>query len=301
VAGSMPVLLADEARNVKASPDGQSVAVLTGSGYADACIVDQRLAFLDLGPEGAEAELVDMADLDGFPGSIPMGSFFPLSNVTWSSANQGLVEFGLTCEEDRSSAGWYLVDSQNRQMVQVRPAFQSFEEAADLVSEAPLVGDQWTGIGVVDQAIDIILSNDLDARRDLISYTTAGCTTAEGLGGPPKCEPDQADGTPVTYFPVLGPGEGSPVLPENIEGTIDIAVEDLYAVFRRLDPTEIDEFYPAGVYGLVFTLAVESGLTGVTVRLNDEGQIIRLDFFIQPPETLIDGEGIELLIPPAVG
>lgn len=297
VAGSMPVLLADGARNAKASPDGQTVAVLTGSGYADACIVDQRLAFLYLAPE---AELVDMADLAGFPDSIAMGSFFPLSNTTWSSVNQGLVEFGLTCEEDRSNAGWYLADSQNRQMVQVRPAFQSFEEAANLENGAPPTGDQWTGIDVVDQAIEVILSNDLDARRDLIRYTTAGCTTADGLGGPPKCEPDQADGTPVTYFPVLGPGEGSPVLPENIEVTIDFAVEDLYAAFRRLDTAEFDEIFPAGVYGLVFTLSTGGGLTGVTVRLDEEGQIIRLDFLARPLESEIDGEGIELLVPPAV-
>lgn len=300
VAGSMPVLLAEGARNAKASPDGRMVAVLTGSGYADACIVDQRLASLDLDPEGAEPELVDMAELAGYPDSIAMGSFFPLSNVTWSSVNQGLVEFGLTCEEDRSSAGWYLVDSQNRQMVQVRPAFQSFEEAANLESSGPTPGNQGTDIDVVDQAIEVILSNDLDARRDLLGYTTAGCTTADGLGGPPKCEPDQADGTPVTYFPVLGPGEGSPVLPENIEDTIDFTVEDLYAAFRRLDAAGFDEFYPAGVYGLVFTLSTGGGLTGVTIRLDEEGQIIRLDYFARPPETEIDGQGIELLVPPAV-
>lgn len=299
VDGSMPVLLADGARNAKVSPNGQTVAVLTGSGYADACFVDQRLAFLYLYPEQIEAELVDMDDLNGFPGSIAMGSFFPLANVTWSSGQQALVEFGLTCEEDRSSAGWYLVDSQSRQMVQVRPPFQSFKDAADVESGGPAAGSQFTDIEVVDRAIEVILSNDLGARRDLIRYTTAGCTTADGLGGPPKCEPDQADETPVTYFPVLGPGEGSPVLPENIDNTIDFAVKDLYAAFRRLDPTGVDVYYPAGVYGLVFSLAADGVLTGVTVRLDEEGQIIRLDFFFQPPETELGGGGIELLIPPA--
>jgi Tol biopolymer transport system component len=299
VDGSMPVLLADGARNAKVSPNGQTVAVLTGSGYADACFVDQRLAFLYLDPERAEAELVDMGDLNGFPGSIAMGSFFPLANVTWSSGQQALVEFGLTCEEDRSSAGWYLIDSQSRQMLQVRPPFQSFEDVADVESGGPAAGIQLTGIEVIDRAIEAILSNDLDARQELIHYTTAGCTTADGLGGPPKCEPDQADGTPVTYFPVLGPGEGSPVMPEDIDNTIDFVVKELYAAFRRLDPTEVDIYYPAGVYGLVFSFPPGDSLTGVTVRLDDQGRIIRLDFFIQPPETQIDGQGIELLIQPA--
>lgn len=298
VEGAMPVLLADGARNAEASPGGQTVAVLTGSGYADACIVDQRLALLYLAPEPAEAELVDMGDLAGFPGSIAFGSFFPLSNVTWSSGKQALVEFGLTCEEDRSSAGWYLVDSQNRQMVQVLPAFQSFEEVADVEGGIPAAGNQLTGIDVVDRAINVILSNDLDARRDLIRYTTVGCTAADGLGGPPKCEPDQAEESPVTYFPILSPGEGQPVLPENIDNTIGFVVEDLYAVFRRLDPSEVDVYYPAGVYGLVFS-GTGSGLAGVTVRLDEEGQIIRLDFFNRPPGTEIAREGIELLLPPA--
>lgn len=298
--GSMPILGIDDARNVKVSPDGQTIAVLTGSGYADACIVDQRLAFLMLDREQTPIDFVDMGDLDGFPQSIAFGSFYPQANATWTSGPQALAEFGLTCEEDRSSAGWYLVDSQNRQMVQLWPAFQSFEDAADVVSDEPQAGDQSTGIEIVDRAIEVILSNDLTARRELVHYTTAGCTTADGLGGPPKCEPDQADGTPVTYFPVLGPGEGQPTLPENIDSTIDFIAEDLYAAFRRLDPTEVDEYYPAGVYGLVFSFADEGGLAGVTVRLNDEGQIVRFDYFLQPPETEIDGEGIELLLSPSI-
>ena len=89
-----------------------------------------------------------------------------------------------------------------------------------------------------------------------------------------------------------------PKLKERVgQALVDFVVEDLYAAFRRSDPTEVDEFYPAGVYGLVFSVG-EGGLTGITVRLDNNGQIIRLDYFIQPPETEIDREGIELLIPP---
>ena len=51
-----------------------------------------------------------------------------------------------------------------------------------------------TGILQIDRAVAVILSNDVAARRGLIRYTTAGCTHEPGMGGPPKCEPGQAEG-----------------------------------------------------------------------------------------------------------
>ena len=78
-----------------------------------------------------------------------------------------------------------------------------------------------TGIEDVDAIIDAILSGDIEARRALVQYTTSACTTADGLGGPPKCKPDEADGTLVKAFPVLG-SEGHHVRPE--VGRTDVLV-----------------------------------------------------------------------------
>jgi hypothetical protein len=282
--GAKPVKLADGARNPRVSPDGRTAAVLTGSGYGDACIVDQGLAFLALEPG---ANLVDMADLAGYPPETVMGSFYPLANVTWSSGQNALVEFGLTCDEDRGKAGMYLVNSQARQMVQVRPAGPVGSENLE------------TGIAALDAAIATFLSNDVNARRELVQYTTTGCTTAEGLGGPPKCVEGQADGTPVAYFPVLGPGEGSPVLPENIDQSIDVVVGKLFAAVRLGQPAVVDEYYPAGTYGLIFSLPAGPGLSGIHARLDENGRLVRLDYLMGPVEDELAGLGVlEVLLGP---
>jgi dipeptidyl aminopeptidase/acylaminoacyl peptidase len=186
VDGASPIMLAEGVRTPRVSPDGRTAAVLNGSGYGDACVVDQGLAFLALEPGG---ELVDMTELNGYPQDALIGSFYPLANVTWTSGQQALVEFGLTCDEDRSKAGMYLVDSQARQMVQVWPAGQ--DAGGSTEGDSP-----HSGIGVVDAAIAAILSNDINARRDLVGYTTAGCTTVMGLGGPPKCTEGQPSARP---------------------------------------------------------------------------------------------------------
>ncbi len=82
----------------------------------------------------------------------------------------------------------------------------------------------------MDAIIDAILNGDIQTRRALVHYTTSACTTADGLGGPPKCEPDEADGTLVQTFPILG-SEGHPIRPEAIEEALGFAVDGLYAVY----------------------------------------------------------------------
>lgn len=218
-----------------------------------------------------------------------MGSFYPLANVTWTSGQQALGEFGLTCDEDRSKAGMYLVDSQARQMVQVRTEGQA--EGGD----SPQTGNQ-----LVDAAIEAFLSNDINARRELVQYTTAGCTMVMGLGGPPKCTDEQAEGTPVSYFPLLGPGEGVTVLPENIDQTIDVVVDELVAAVRLGQPAVVDEYYPAGTYGLIFSLPAGQGTSGIHTRLDENGRMVRLDYLIGPVEDALDGlDVLEVLFGPA--
>jgi hypothetical protein len=43
--------------------------------------------------------------------------------------------------------------------------------------------------------IEAFLFGTVMDRIDLVSYTTTACTTADGLGGPPKCESGEAEGT----------------------------------------------------------------------------------------------------------
>ncbi len=172
-------------------------------------------------------------------------------------------------------------------------------EIASLISESLLairsqVRGPWsTSLPEVNRVAIAFLSNDLEARRELLRYTTAGCTNADGLGGPPKCGPDQAEGAPVEYLPVLGPGEGVPVLPEAVDGTLDFPAETFYAAYRRADEPIRDVYYPPGEYGLFFAIdEAESNIQFVLVHADADGRIVRLDFLACPVDE--DGQIIEM-------
>lgn len=193
------------------------------------------------------------------------------------------------------------------------------EIAAFIAENAAATTDQSTGaIGVpeLDQLATVILSNDLEARLELVQFTTAGCTTVEGLGGPPKCDPDQAEGTPVEYLPVLGPGEGVPLLPEAIDETLNFPVESLYAAYRRADEPIRDIYYPPGEYGLFFASSEqEAAIQYVLVHADMAGRIVRLDYLACPvdengqiieaagltcsPEQIMERDAGELLLVPS--
>ena len=172
-------------------------------------------------------------------------------------------------------------------------------EIADFIRESLMavrgqVRGPWaTGIPEVNRVAIAVLSNALEARRELVRYTTAGCTTTDGLGGPPKCGPDQAEGTPVEYLPVLGPGEGAPVLPEAVDRALDFPAETFYAAYRRDDEKIRDAYYPPGEYGLFFTLGkAEPTIQFVLVHADADGHIVRLDYLTCPMDE--DGQIVEM-------
>ena len=136
-----------------------------------------------------------------------------------------------------------------------------------------------TGIPQVDAVIEAVLSNDLETRQALVRFVTSGCTTADGLGGPPKCKDDQADGTLVDYLPLGGPGEGSHALASEVDRFLRFEADTLYAAYLVSDDMPDNPEYPFGTYALMFTIfRSESGIESVVVRVDDEGYIVRLDF-----------------------
>ena len=66
-------------------------------------------------------------------------------------------------------------------------------------------GGTSTGDPALDAIVRAALDGDATALLSRIGLTTAPCTTAQGLGGPPKCDQapgSPADGTAVEAFPV---------------------------------------------------------------------------------------------------
>lgn len=89
-----------------------------------------------------------------------------------------------------------------------------------------------TGVAELDPVIDALLSKDAKTIRPLIVFTSVPCTTAVGMGGPPKCPQGQTDGHLVDVF-YSGVCEGEYKTPGAEEGIAQgLAQSTLYAVYR---------------------------------------------------------------------
>ncbi|MGD2028125.1 MAG: hypothetical protein PVI99_09940, partial [Anaerolineales bacterium] len=102
------------------------------------------------------------------------------------------------------------------------------------------------------------------------------CTTQDGLGGPPKCPQGVADGTMLSFLPVVGPGEGSHLDPDEVERIFDYQEAALFSVVLVAPPQVYDPVYPEGSYAVI--LHTQPNDFARTFRLNDEGRIIRVDY-----------------------
>jgi hypothetical protein len=157
--------------------------------------------------------------------------------------------------------------------------------------------DMRTSIEEIDRVIDAILGKDLNPRLNLIRLTTTACTTADGLGGPPTCEPGEADGTIVDACPISA-GEGYHVRPDNVPAAFDFTVRGLFAVYVVPEDAYNTDYWPAGEYGIVFT-SEDNGYPHVITVLVEDGQIVRLAFNPDwPPFDLVGAASDEFILPP---
>ena len=138
---------------------------------------------------------------------------------------------------------------------------------------SPVENPTRTGIADVDVVLDAVESGNIQSVRELFQFTETFCTTAEGLGGPPKCRAGEADGTPVSVLPFLG-SEGSFLREDEVDGWTGLQATSLYAVFRVAETVYSDKDYPAGEYGILL-LAEENGL-GTVLQVTG-GKIVRID------------------------
>lgn len=182
--------------------------------------------------------------------------------------------------------------------VETLPTGEPQDEATQEATEPSRAdsGSQTTGIAIVDEVIAAVLSGDGDLTFPLINFTTAGCTAAEGLGGPPKCLPGQPEGDPVDYLSVLGPGEGVTVPPDEVNSLLPLPAESLHGVYRVPEDAFEEPGWPVGEYGLVFS-STDSFTPSFTVRV-DEGGIVRLDYHMEPAEEVLERDAGEIILGP---
>ena len=140
-----------------------------------------------------------------------------------------------------------------------------------------------TGIADVDAVLAAVASGDVTELRSLVRYTSAPCTTAEGLGGPPKCESGEAAGTVLQVLPLLG-GEGSFIREEEITTWNGVDAVGLYAIYRVSEDGIAEDYYPRGNYAVV--LKTSTG-EAISLRIADGG-IVRVDYLFLMTQDSLD-------------
>ncbi|MFC1922909.1 TolB family protein [Chloroflexota bacterium] len=124
-------------------------------------------------------------------------------------------------------------------------------------------------------------------RKELVSFSTTTCTSADGLGGPPKCEPNEEEGTLVEVLPVSS-GEGSFSRPDTIDGALDFVVMGLFSIYRVPDDAHETDYSPAGEYGLIFAREMNAVPFPVTVFV-ENGRIVRIQHHVATdPQEIIN-------------
>ena len=144
---------------------------------------------------------------------------------------------------------------------------------------------QPTEAPMVDRIQAAVLAHDAEATAALIAFNAVGCTHADGLGGPPKCGEDQEEGAMVDFLPVLGPGEGGYVLPDELGRLLPLPVESFAGTVPISEDLFQDEVFPAGEIGLVF--ASTEAFTPTIIVYASAAGIVRIDYDMRQPDEVM--------------
>jgi len=152
-----------------------------------------------------------------------------------------------------------------------------------------------TGIAGVDEVLAAVESSDVQVLRDLVRFTTVGCTKAEGMGGPPKCDAGEAEGTLVTVLPLIG-SEGSFMREADLSNFLPIEMTGIFAVYSVSASAYSEEAYPAGEYAAVFATIEDQIFVVFHIRRG----IVRMDTVFSPSsrDTTIQRDALELILAP---
>jgi len=134
-----------------------------------------------------------------------------------------------------------------------------------------------TGLAEIDAVIAAVESGNPQELRDLIRFTTVACTKADGLGGPPKCQGDETEGTPVEVLPFLGP-EGHFLRKAELPNFPGVSVIGIYAAYKASETAYSEEAYPAGEYAVMF----KGGENQPDVVFQVRDGVVRIDYLYQP-------------------
>jgi hypothetical protein len=180
--------------------------------------------------------------------------------------------------------------------VPITPAIVATQSPTPTEPYHPL--DTQTGVEILDRVLGAVASGDRQALYSVVEFTNAKCTKREGLGGPPKCREEEAEGTALQVLPFLS-SEGHHLRRDEIEQWIGIDAVGLYAIYEASPAVVSEEDYPAGKYAIL--LVTEGSDPALALRIGESG-LVRVDtLFDASPQALnamIEREASKVILAP---
>ena len=155
--------------------------------------------------------------------------------------------------------------------------------------------DTRSGVAEVDRVIDAFLAGDVDARLDLLSLVRADCVAEDFGVGPPQCPAGTPVGTEMEVFPYRQYRETEFATGEQLRELLDFGLEGLYAVLPIRDGFE-ETWWPAGEHNVVFVSNPDAN--AVEVIVNQDGEVVRIEFIELSPVEILFGYDGEFLVAP---
>lgn len=160
-----------------------------------------------------------------------------------------------------------------------------------------------TGNPAIDAVITALEAGNKEAIARLAQFRAAPCTNEEGLGGPPKCSPGVAPGTPIEAMPSGGCEGGWWLKDEFLSaeglGRFIAAYRDpqLYAVYRP--PASAQRQWPGGDVIIVYVHATGSGRFAQTIGVTDRHIVSTWGGCGTKPEDILkDAPGVSVILAP---
>ncbi len=133
-----------------------------------------------------------------------------------------------------------------------------------------------TGDPEVDAIIEAVEERDVAALASMTEYTEIGCTTAMGMGGPPKCEGGDAEGTTYLVLPVSACEGGWRHEASGVLGEFAGRARGAWGVFDVTSTGDRGDLPPVDTLVVFHSAIDQSGETDIAVYLElFEGKIRR--------------------------
>lgn len=170
------------------------------------------------------------------------------------------------------------------------PTSTATPEATATASTSPTPEADPTGIAEVDEVIAMVAAKDIPGLVDRVAWIETECRTVEGLGGPPRCEDGEAEGTVVRVLPAAA-CEGYFVREaDTLIGSFVQQAQRLHSVVEAPTYERQEPYWPVGDYYINYVADVFGEQVGHRLVIED-GQIALLFFGCNHPPALLLQDG----------